>query len=76
MTKLPETATLIDETALGAEMAAIADRAATAGVDPRPELLAVLSGRTRKDERRRETSLAATGTASPAPAACLPWWTR
>ena len=42
MTKLPETATLIDETALGAEMAAIADRAATAGVDPRPELLAVL----------------------------------
>lgn len=42
MTKLPETAILIDETALGAEMAKIADRAAAAGTDPRPELLTVL----------------------------------
>lgn len=42
MTKLPEPTTLIDETALAAEMAAIADRAAATGTDPRPDLLAVL----------------------------------
>ena len=42
MTKLQESASLIDEKALGAEMAAIASRAASAGTDPRPELLAVL----------------------------------
>lgn len=42
MTKLPDLASLIDEQALRAEMAEISDRAAAAGSDPRPELLAAL----------------------------------
>ncbi|WP_026789939.1 [protein-PII] uridylyltransferase [Pleomorphomonas oryzae] len=42
MTKLSESASLIDEKALGAEMAAIASRAAATDTDPRPELLAAL----------------------------------
>lgn len=42
MTKLPEPASLIDEKALGEEMAAIAGRAAATGTDPRSELLAAL----------------------------------
>ncbi len=42
MSKLPESASLIDEKALEAEIAAIAERAASSGADPRPELLFLL----------------------------------
>ncbi|WP_026781899.1 [protein-PII] uridylyltransferase [Pleomorphomonas koreensis] len=42
MIKFPEAASLIDERALNAEMAAIFQRATLSGADPRPELLAAL----------------------------------